>query len=346
MKSRSSSALEIAKKTRKQLSEKSISLISILRECKTICRYLEITEKHKWIDYELNGYSSIKKLTNNETEQKIIPDYRQVYQQLQDEYERPVTICDGETTTTYLKYDLVNSISELISSEKHGAVLSASSMIDFLNSKNFKSTLIPNFSPTPIVHNSKIPPSQIAKALNGIENRIYEFLDLIILKLEYGQIPENIFEGIRHEVDDEFTKLCPDALEKLLPLYEQLNSDNEIIYSQIAGTCRNIIKDVSDSLYHIHSTNLQIPDSKKLNESKFINRILTSIKNETEKSVFKSMFEYTDNFLHSIQQYASKGVHSEFKKSDAIRCIVYTYMVLGDILYYYSNSKNISNDLN
>ena len=57
----------------------------------------------------------------------------------------------------------------------------------------------------------------------------------------------------------------------------------------------------------------------------------------SEKSMFKSMFEYTDNFLHSLQKYSSKGDHSDFQKSDAIRCVMYTYILLGDILHYYSN---------
>ena len=346
MKSRSSSALELAKKSRKQLFENSISLTLLLRECKTICRYLEITEKHEWIDYELNGYPSIKKLTNNNTEQKIIPDYRQVYRQCLDKWGKSATISDREIVNTYSKYDLVNSVSELILLKNKGIVFSVPSTKHFLKSKNFTKISTSNSIFIHNVHNSRIQSIHIGRALNGIENRIHKFLDSIIIELEYGQIPENIFECIRHEVDEEFTKLCPNALKKLHILYEQLNSDKEIIYSQIAGTCRNIIKDVSDSLYPIHNTNLQIPNSEKLNESKSINRILTSIKNGTEKSVFKSMFEYIENFLHSIQQYTSKGVHSKFKKSDAIRCIVYTYILLGDILHYYSNSKNISNDLN
>ena len=51
------------------------------------------------------------------------------------------------------------------------------------------------------------------------------------------------------------------------------------------------------------------------------------------------MFEYTIQFLHEINSYASKGDHSFFQKSDAIRCVVYTYILLGDILHYYANDS-------
>ncbi len=35
----------------------------------------------------------------------------------------------------------------------------------------------------------------------GIRNRINEFLDKVILELEFGEIPEQIFETFRNEVD-------------------------------------------------------------------------------------------------------------------------------------------------
>ena len=48
------------------------------------------------------------------------------------------------------------------------------------------------------------------------------------------------------------------------------------------------------------------------------------------------MLEYIDNFLHHIQAYSSKGDHSTFTKLDATRCVIYTYLLLGDILHYYN----------
>jgi len=41
----------------------------------------------------------------------------------------------------------------------------------------------------------------------------------------------------------------------------------------------------------------------------------------------------------AINDYASKGTHKDFKKTDAVRCIVYTYLVLGDILHYYIKTR-------
>lgn len=337
MKSKLNDALELAKNTRKRLSEESRSLPTILQECKTICRYLGISDKHQWIDFEINGYPT-EKLKTLKEELEQIPDYRQVYQVFYDVYGKQV-IMDNTFNMTLGKIPLSNPIAEIAAYEKNGMVIASSPLIDYLNSKEFhKKFSIPESAPS--IHHSKVSTSNIAKIISGVKSQIYEFLDNVILELEYGKIPENIFETIRQEVDEKFTKLCPKAIEKLPVIYEQLSMDKQVIFSQIASTCRQIIKDVADALYPPNKKPL-IKENKeiKIDESKTINRILAKIDNDSEQSVFKSMFEYVDNFLHVLQDYASKGDHAEFTKSDASRCIVYTYILLGDILALYTKNK-------
>ena len=59
----------------------------------------------------------------------------------------------------------------------------------------------------------------------------------------------------------------------------------------------------------------------------------------------ESMLHHTFAFLKNIQAYASKGNHSTFTKTDASRCLVYTYLVLGDILDYYVNNERVTKKL-
>lgn len=337
MKSKFNDALELAKKIRKKLSDEQPTIPTLLQECKTICRYLGISDKHQWIDFELKGYST-KKLKNLKEGQEKLPEYRQMYQVFYDAYGHQV-LMDNFFSTTVGKIPLNNPIAEIIVYAENGMIVSSSPVIDLLNSEKFRTDYnLPLHYP--LIHHAKVSSSNIARIINGVKNKIYEFLDNIILELEYGKIPESIFDEIRQEVDEKFTKFCPNAIEKLPIVYEQLSNNNPVIFSQIAGTCRQIIKDVADALYPPQKNELR-KNSKsiKLDESKTINRILTRIQNDSEQSVFQSMFEYVDNFLHSLQSYASKGDHSQFKKSDATRCVVYTYILLGDILHYHVNHK-------
>ena len=142
---------------------------------------------------------------------------------------------------------LHNSITEILQCKADGMVIPASPALDMLNSQKFKTeNSISDF--TPSVSHGVVSRSNVAKIINGVQDKIYEFLDNVILELEYGRIPETIFETIRKEVDEKFRMMCPHAIEKLVFVYEHLNSDNSVAYSQIAGTCRQIIKDVADSV--------------------------------------------------------------------------------------------------
>ena len=326
-------ALSLAKKTRMDLPEENIALSAVLQNCKTICRYLDKLDNNKWIDYELNGYPRSDKTKDD---QYKFPEYRKVYQVFYAENGTRVQL-DNDYASLFGEIPLYPSIVEITQCKLNGMVVPASPAIDMLNDQKFRIEHgIPVYAPR-VVH-GQVSRSQLAKIINGVQNKIYEFLDNIILELEYGKIPEIIFEVIRKEVDEKFRELCPDAIEKLVDIYEQLSNDKRTAYSQIAGTCRQIIKDVADSIYPpaLFDKN---NNSLELNDAKFLNRLSAGIASGTEKQLFKSMFNYTERFLHEIHSYASKGDHSRFQKSDAIRCVVYTYILLGDILHYYTNKN-------
>ena len=321
-------ALNLAKKTRMGLPEENIALPAVLQNCKTICRYLGKLDGNEWIDYELNGYLCLDKTKG---EQHKIPEYRKVNQIFYYTGGIPVQL-SNDFASMFGSTSLPNSITEILQCKADGMIIPASLALDMLNSQKFKTECnISDF--TPSVSHGFVSRSNVAKIINGVQNKIYEFLDNVILELEYGRIPETIFETIRKEVDEKFRKRCPHAIEKLIVVYEQLNSDNSVVYSQIAGTCRQIIKDVANSLYPPAQSDKNDSDME-LNDAKFLNRLLVGIESNNGRQLFKSMFNYTAQFLHNIHSYASKGDHSSFQKSDAVRCVVYTYILLGDILHY------------
>jgi hypothetical protein len=139
--------------------------------------------------------------------------------------------------------------------------------------------------------------------------------------------------------------ICPDAINKLRVTYENvISTTSSESWSHVASSCRRIIKDVADVMFPAQSKSV-ISDGKehRVDDSAYINRILTGIKEKsgsgTSFEFTKSMFNYVNAFLTNIQKYASKGDHSVFTKIDSSRCLVYTYLLLGDILNYYIQYK-------
>ncbi|SMH71666.1 AbiTii domain-containing protein [Candidatus Nitrosotalea okcheonensis] len=338
--SKSNQALKNAKKLREDLRSESIIMGDLLRECKTICRYLGISENNQWIDWEMNGYQGLFK-TKGEAREKL-PKYRLASMIFYNPFNRQLQL-PHYINEIFGIAELEQPIAELEPLKKNGMMIHSSATLDELNKMLREKGSLNEDS---FVSIASVPNNYIDRVINGVKNRIHEFLDEIILELEYGKIPEEIFSQIRREVDHKLTTLCPGAIEKLTITYEQLSLDkNPEIYSQVAATCRRVIKDVADVLYP-PTTDVSHSENGKpiqLDDTKFKNRILEAMKlsidSNTEKIFISSMFSYVDEFLSGIYRYASKGDHAKFNKTDATRCVVYTYLLLGDILHYYTVDK-------
>ena len=335
-------ALELAKDTRRQIFENNQPLHILLLNCQTICRYLAISDENQWIEEELNGYRG-KYTTRGEQWDKI-PEYRKA-KLIFFVQKNTISSLPFEIQDIFAKNPLREPLFELEELDSEYFVTGAT-VIDEFNKYILEKVVKGDqyaFEQYRIKY-AQIPKQKIKGVIHAVRQKVTRFLDEVILGLEYGEIPEDIFNDIRKEVDDEFAHLCPIAIEKISVVYGQLSADKSIVYSQIASVCRNIIMDVADSLFPPRKEELQVGDKKiALDASKSVNRIITRIKedidSDSEKRVFSSMFEYVNNFLKSIQDYSSKGDHSDFKKSDATRCVVYTYLLLGDILHYYTKKR-------
>jgi AbiTii-like protein len=330
-------ALRLAKTTRQDLFEEKKPITNLLLQCKTICRYLGISDENEWIDLELDGYYDDIHLTVAQI-RKYVPSYRLSILTYFDTHNQPILLPYNIMQAFALR-GIQQSISELEPEEGKGLTIIGSGVIDGLN-KFLKEKTTGYYIPE--VYKAVLPSNQIKKIVVGVRKRIGEFIDKIILELEYGGIPEHIFENIRQEVDHKLVSTCPNAIEKLKVTYERLSaSGNPEDWSHVATSCRRIIKDVADILFSPQRKPVTDKDGEKhpVNESASINRIITAIKSNVdsrvERSLSASMINYVDAFLREIQRYASKGDHADFTKTDAIRCVVYTYLLLGDILHYY-----------
>lgn len=253
------------------------------------------------------------------------------------QYNQPLIVPDSKTGEKLSTFKLPNAITELETIK--ALVITGGPMLDWVNKLMSETGYR--------VVQAIVTDNFIHAVLAGIRNRIYEFLDNVILGLEYGGIPEMIFEDIRKEVDSKMVDLCPDAINKLQVAYENTSSTNPESWSHVASSCRRIINDVADTIFPAHSQPVKV-DGKEyaVTDEKFINRIIVGLKSKsTSKKTFEfnqSMIEYVLAFLRNIQSYSSKGDHSKFSKTDASRCVVYIYMLLGDILNTISNlSGNI-----
>ena len=144
----------------------------------------------------------------------------------------------------------------------------------------------------------------------------------------------NVFTETKKFVDTKLAEICPDALEKLQLCYEELLSDaHSHRNARVAYDCREILKDFTDAIFKEE----YLPEGReKPNRNQTKNKLMytleaTGIKGETTKKLIETQIDY----FSEMSNYIEKNVHpTGFKvvKEEANRCVIYTYLIIGDIL--------------
>jgi len=160
-------------------------------------------------------------------------------------------------------------------------------------------------------------------------------------ELRFGSIPEEIFERTRDRVDKKLREIVPAAVEKFVSVYENLKSTNPEDWSNAVHSCRRILKTVADILYSPNPEGLSevVMNGKniKVGPDDYINRLVIYVKGHSDSKTFQdivgSHLEYIGNRLDAIYNATTKGTHVDItRRGEAERYIIYTYLLLGDIL--------------
>lgn len=185
----------------------------------------------------------------------------------------------------------------------------------------------------------RVDPERFYYILTFVDNEIYRKTSGILSKLKFEKIESDIFEETRKSVNEELNALCPNAFEKLTEIYEDMiESKSKLDLQQVAHGCRVVLKDFADSVFPKTDKKIKGFDGKEhgLNDNNYVNRIIAFVQENTDsksnKKFMISHLAYLASFLDNVDDLANTGTHTEIPKEQAKRCLVYTYLVLGDII--------------
>ena len=292
---------------------------SLLRKCLTICQMLK--REVEWIKLELYGYGQSK--TYGELK-GIVPSYRRVRLLFKDIYGQPIFLTPE--LSFLADYPLELSISQ-IEENKYGLHI-AGGLTDRIRAE-FKKP----------IGSATISAVQLTRIIDSVRTRALEFVNNIILELEYGDILSNIFEETRKFVDSKLVEICPSAIEKLTKTYRDIVTGSiSLAWSQIAYACRDILQDFTDSIYKPdYLPKGEKPPTRAQTKRKLkltLRARMTKLK-DTERKLIESQIGYLESYFDKLFDLIQKYTHPvgfKVEKEDAHRCVIYTYLVIGDIL--------------
>lgn len=188
----------------------------------------------------------------------------------------------------------------------------------------------------------------IAKVINDTSKLIgqrrafiYQYLSNTYYELRYSIASDDSFSRIRTIVDENLSDLVPNSLQKFAAISDNLESDNTEDWSNAVHSCRRVLQDLADALFPPTNDVTKKINGKevviKLGSDAYINRLIAYAEQNSESERFEAIvgshMKFLGERLDAIFQAAQKGSHSEIvTRSEADRYVVYTYMVVGDLM--------------
>ena len=169
--------LELAKTISVELLEEKKSLHDILTACKSMSKSLQISDMNPWIEFEINGYL-VKYKTRDELYDNL-PSYRKTTWKFFDIYGNAISL-PPDIMDLFGKSVIYHPIKEL---ENKNEIIIGNQFLEKFN-KFIGEHGMDYASKSVRIHEAKISKKEINQILEGIKNRIQEFLDTVIAILE------------------------------------------------------------------------------------------------------------------------------------------------------------------
>lgn len=297
-------------------------------QCSKIARLTNDEENLIWLQYEYGGYPK-----NNDG--RVISDAWNIAYKKGRGYQK-----DGKL---YIFTELASELEEKITAQQkavgnfttNGASVSgelALLAMDRLTTNVHRSTI------------TMVADVAIAqKRLASLKAQYYEYALKKHIELNFGNVATDVFARYREQVDLAFSELSKETLLKLQAIEGKINSGNPEMYSQALTTCRRLFESTAVELFSKH-----FPDYKdKVYKTKsgaeidvsgnhYKNKLSAVIEKLEDKSMKKTLVGsnviYLLDWIDNLSNLQCEGVHSDITKEDAERCILQTYMCLGDVL--------------
>ena len=323
-------ALALSEETLRNLELNEIPLASIAMKTGRLARLLNEFEIQRMMGYEISGYPTTPPGLTPEIYQLAVAAGREL--QYKD-----------EKTAESKNHVFIASIEELEWETKiAGKALDAARDHDVsVSSANPLQTVVApggNWYERKQIRDNA---SRSKKHLSGRRALIHRYVLKKHYELKFSEIAGDIFSRIRERVDSMIGTVVPSAINKLSAVYDNLQSENQEDWSNAVHSCRRILQDLADGVFPPTSDRVRKIAGKqktiKLGKDNYINRIMAFVEDRSDSKRFQdivgSHLSFLGNRLDSVLQALQKGSHDVIvTRDEADRYVVYTYLVVGDVL--------------
>ena len=325
-------AIEACKKVLGGIEDGSISVSSSLMLCKQIARLVNDIEGQEWLSYEYGGYPTAPN--------GAIPSHAWV---IAKKHGRSFWEEKNRVSHEYIFTELCGELERKIESLQES--IHCFTTQGFSVSSEHASFAITNM--TEQISN------KINATLNNIRNherrlsilkaQYYDYASKWLIELSFGNAAQSIFEEYQEKVNILSSTLPITALQKIGVIEELIGDNNPERYAQVLTSCRRLWSETANYLFNEVLPNYQGTTYKSLSGKEIDisgdhdkNKLSAAIEQlqlkAAKNTLVGSEIVYLVDWLDQINKRQSAGVHDNVTREEAVRCIIHTYIALGDIL--------------
>ena len=320
-------ALVACEKVLNGIEDNTITVTSALLLCLKIARLLNDTDAIMWLQYEYGGYPRNKNGYIQKEAWQIAWGKGRGY------------IEDGkELVFSEIASELEEKIAAQRSAVNNFTTQGASVSGEW-------AAVAMNKLTTTVSSSTGVLVRQIAsseKQLTILKSKYYDYALEKQIEISFGNVATTVFSEYRTRVENEFSKMSKENLLKLQAIEDKINSENPELYSQALTTCRRLFEGTAKELFEKYfpeygEKKYKTKSGKEIDVSgeHYKNKLSAVIEKLEDKSPSKSIGSnviYLLDWIDNLTELQCKGVHHEVTRRDATRCIIQTYICLGDIL--------------
>lgn len=321
-------ALQLSEEVLTQIEMDQISVSSSLLRARRIARLISDFEASEWLTYECEGYTRTE---NGKIENRAFKIAIKYGRGLFENKEQRIF---SELATT-LEAKIATSSKSLGNFTTSGVSVGGDNSFHAMNRlTNAVSQETSNLNQTIITSQSR---------LTILKNKYYDYILHVYNDLKFSNQVEQIFNIYKDKVGTTLIEMAPETHKKLIVLEEIINTEDSEKLSQVLTTCRRLMQEFTESLFEkvfpdykertyktISGKEIEIDGDKYKNK---LSAVIEVLQNKSEKkTLLGSHIIFMLDWIENILNVQCKGVHSNITKEEATRCIIHTYICIGDIL--------------
>ena len=175
----------------------------------------------------------------------------------------------------------------------------------------------------------------LLKHISYVKREAHNKANKLYNKVAFSDAPQTVFDVLKDEIDDKLLDLDPELAENLMLAFRGVTTGKSEEWSQALTTCRRLIEKLADNLYPPTDKKIK---GRSLRKNQYINRLWAymdkAIESKSDKQLAKSHVDFLGKYLEALHKKTHKGVHATLTRYEAIKAVMHTYLMVGDILNY------------